>query len=164
MQNQSDFIVKLVVDAWLGQVKRVDGILEEMKDEQLQQEIAPGKNSGLYLIGHLAAIHDAMLPLLNFRQKLHPELDDVFIKNPDRSGLPKPPAKQIRQYWKEINDMLESYFQKMNTDDWLQRHESISPEDFSKQPHRNKLNVLLNRTNHLSNHLGQLLLLRKKGN
>jgi len=67
MQNQSDFIVKLVVDAWLGQVKRVDGILEEMKDEQLQQEIAPGKNSGLYLIGHLAAIHDAMLPLLNFR-------------------------------------------------------------------------------------------------
>jgi len=164
MQNQSDFIVKLVVDAWLGQVKRVDGILEEMKDEQLQQEIAPGKNSGLYLIGHLVAIHDAMLPLLNFRQKLHPELDDVFIKNPDRSGLPKPPAKQIRQYWKEINDMLESYFQKMNTDDWLQRHESISPEDFSKQPHRNKLNVLLNRTNHLSNHLGQLLLLRKKEN
>ena len=164
MQNQSDFIVKLVVDAWLGQVKRVDGILEEMNDEQLQQEIAPGKNSGLYLIGHLAAIHDAMLPLLNFRQKLHPELDDVFIKNPDRSGLPKPPAKQIRQYWKEINDMLESYFQKMNTDDWLQRHESISPEDFSKQPYRNKLNVLLNRTNHLSNHLGQLLLLRKKEN
>ena len=164
MQNQSDFIVKLVVDAWLGQVKRVDGILEEMNDEQLQQEIAPGKNSGLYLIGHLAAIHDAMLPLLTFRQKLHPELDDVFIKNPDRSGLPKPPAKQIRQYWKEINDVLESYFQKMNTDDWLQRHESISPEDFSKQPHRNKLNVLLNRTNHLSNHLGQLLLLRKKGN
>jgi hypothetical protein len=43
MQNQSDFIVKLVVDAWLGQVKRVDGILEEMKDEQLQQEIAPEK-------------------------------------------------------------------------------------------------------------------------
>ena len=164
MQNQSDFIVKLVVDAWLGQVKRVDGILEEMNDEQLQQEIAPGKNSGLYLIGHLVAIHDAMLPLLNFRQKLHPELDDVFIKNPDRSGLPKPPAKQIRQYWKEINDVLESYFQKMNTDDWLQRHESISPEDFSKQPHRNKLNVLLNRTNHLSNHLGQLLLLRKKEN
>src|SRR5689334_7083818 len=142
MQNQSDFIVKLVVDAWLGQVKRVDGILEEMNDGQLQQEIAPGKNSGLYLIGHLAAIHDAMLPLLNFRQKLHPELDDVFIKNPDRSGLPNAPAKQIRRYWKEINDVLESYFQKMNTDDWLQRHESISPEDFSKQPHRNKLNVL----------------------
>jgi hypothetical protein len=62
-------IVKLVVDAWLGQVKRVDGILEEMNDEQLQQEIAPGKNSGLYLIGHLAAIHDAMLPLLKFPAK-----------------------------------------------------------------------------------------------
>lgn len=162
MQNQSDFIVKLIVDAWLGQVKRVDSLLEEMNDEQLQQEIAPSKNSGLYLIGHLAAIHDAMLPLLNFRQKLHPELDEVFIKNPDKSGLSKPPAKKIREYWKEINDVLESYFQKMNTDDWLQKHEAISAEDFATQPHRNKLNVLLNRTNHLSNHLGQLLLLRKK--
>src|ERR1043166_3093656 len=120
MQNQSDFIVKLNVDAWLGQVKRVDGLLEEMNDEQLQQEIAPAKNSGLYLIGHLAAIHDAMLPLLNFQQKLHPELDEVFIKNPDRSGIPKPSAQKIREYWKEINDVLESYFQKMNTNDWLQ--------------------------------------------
>jgi len=164
MQNQSDFIVKLIVDAWLGQVNRVDKLLEEMSDEQLQQEIAPGKNSGVYLIGHLAAVHDAIMPLLNFRQKLHPELEEVFIKNPDKSGLSKPPVKQIRAYWKEINDALQSHFLKMDTNDWLQRHEAISAEDFIKEPHRNKLNVLLNRTNHLANHIGQLLLLRKKGN
>ena len=162
MQNQSDFIVKLIVDAWLGQVSRVNQLLQEMNDEQLQQEIAPGKNSGLYLIGHLAAIHDAILPLLNLGQKLHPELEDIFVKSPDKSGLEKPAVKQIRQYWKEINDELESHFKNMRTDEWLQRHESISAADFVNQPHRNKLNVLLNRTNHLSNHLGQLLLLKKK--
>src|SRR3954463_13553533 len=101
MQNQSDFIVKLIVDAWLGQVKRVDSLLQEMSDEQLQQEIAPGKNSGVYLIGHLAAIHDAMLTILNLGQKLHPELDEIFVKNPDRSGLSTPPVTEIRQSWKQ---------------------------------------------------------------
>jgi len=36
---------------------------------------------------------------------------------------------------------------------------AVSDEDFSKEPHRNKLNVIINRTNHMSYHLGQLILL-----
>ena len=160
MQTQPDFIVKLVLDAWLGQIARVDKLLSELNDEQLEREIAPGRNSGVYLIGHLAAIHDAMLPLLELGPELHPELEDVFIKNPDKSALQKPSIKLIREYWKEINTALDSHFQKMNTADWLKKHAIVSDEDFAKQPHRNKLNVLLSRTNHVANHLGQLLLLK----
>ena len=150
MQTQPDFIVKLVLDAWLGQIARVDKLLSELNDEQLEREIAPGRNSGVYLIGHLAAIHDAMLPLLELGPELHP----------DKSALQKPPLKLIREYWKEINTALDSHFQKMNTADWLKKHAIVSDEDFAKQPHRNKLNVLLSRTNHVANHLGQLLLLK----
>jgi hypothetical protein len=47
----------------------------------------------------------------------------------------------------------------MSTADWLDRHMSISAEDFKREPMRNKLNVLINRTNHESYHLGQLMLL-----
>ncbi|MBS1573710.1 MAG: DinB family protein [Bacteroidetes bacterium] len=162
MQNQSDFIVKLIVDAWLGHIKKVDALLADWSDEQLYQEIAPGKNSGIYLIGHLAAVHDAMLPILELGQKRHPELEEIFVTNPDKSGLQKPSAVLIRQYWKEINDILESHFLKMNANDWLQKHTIVSAEEFATQPHRNKLNVLINRTNHLANHLGQLLLLKSK--
>ena len=161
MEKQEDFIAKLIIDAWLGQVKRVNALLNELSDEQLQEEIAPGKNSGWYLVGHLAAIHDAMLPLLNLGQRNHPELEEIFIKNPDKSSLQKPAVTLVRQYWKEANDILENHFLKMTTADWLQKHTSVSEEDFTKQPHRNKLNVLLTRTNHLSNHYGQLLLLKK---
>jgi hypothetical protein len=160
MQTQSDFIVKLVLDAWTGQISRVDKLLSELNDEQLQRAIAPGRNSGVYLIGHLAAIHDAMLPLLELGPKLHPELEDIFIKNPDKSGLQKPSFTLVRQYWKEINAALDLHFQKMSTADWLKKHTIVSDEDFAKQPHRNKLNVLLSRTNHVSNHYGQLLLLK----
>lgn len=162
MQNQSDFIVKLIVDAWLGQIKRVDALLAEWSDDQLQKEVAPGKNSALYLIGHLAAIHDAMLSILEVGSKQQPELYEIFVQNPDKSALQKPSIAFVRQYWKQVNDLLESHFLKMSTADWLQKHTLVSAEDFAKQPHRNKLNVLISRTNHVSNHLGQLLLLKDK--
>ncbi|MGC4035527.1 MAG: DinB family protein [Chitinophagaceae bacterium] len=161
MQSQ-DFIIKQVLEAWYIHIKRVDSLLRELSDEQLLSEIAPGKNTGLYLVGHLAAVHDSMLPLLDLDKKLHPELEEVFIKNPDKSGLQKPTVDTVKKNWKEINDQLEGYFSKMRGEDWLKRHMSISEEDFIKEPHRNKLNVLLSRTNHVANHFGQLLLLKKK--
>lgn len=43
-----------------------------------------------------------------------------------------------------------------------QKHSAVSEEDFAKEPHRNKLNLLLNRTNHLSYHHGQLVFLKEK--
>jgi hypothetical protein len=36
----------------------------------------------------------------------------------------------------------------------------ISEQDFAKEPMRNKLNVLINRTNHLAYHYGQLRLIK----
>lgn len=163
MQNRESFIVKLAVDAWFGQIKRVDNLLDELSDEQLLQEIAPGKNSGVYLVGHLAAIHDAMLPLLSLGQKMRPELEEIFINNPDKSPIKKPATSLLRQYWKDANTTLEKHFIKMTTDEWLQKHTAVSEEDFIKQPHRNKLNVLISRTVHVANHYGQMLLLKKGG-
>jgi len=40
-------------------------------------------------------------------------------------------------------------------DEWFAKHSAVSAEDFAKEPHRNKLNILVNRTNHHSYHLGQ---------
>jgi hypothetical protein len=50
----------------------------------------------------------------------------------------------------------------MDSKTWFERHTSVSEEDFLKEPHRNKLNVLLNRTNHQSYHFGQMILLQAK--
>ena len=39
---------------------------------------------------------------------------------------------------------------KMEPEAWFARHESMTDADFEKDPTRNKLAVLVNRTNHLS--------------
>jgi len=160
MSNQEEFITKLVLDAWNGQLSRADKFFKANTDEQLQIEVAPSRNTGVYLLGHLTAVHDAMFPLLGIGEKFHPELDSPFIKNPDKAGIERPDVKNLRDYWKEVNEKLSEKLASFTAQDWLLRHNAVTEEDFKKEPHRNKLNVLLSRTNHIAYHLGQLAFLK----
>ena len=120
--------------------------------------MAPGKNRVIYLWGHLIAIHDAMFPILGLGPRLHPDLDAIFVDNPDKAVAEIPSAGQLKQYWDEVNGELFSQFQNLSPDEWLLRHRAMSEEDYAKDPARNRLAVLLNRTNHLSYHVGQVTL------
>jgi hypothetical protein len=43
----------------------------------------------------------------------------------------------------------------------LQKHTAVSDADFAKEPHRNRLSVVLNRAGHVQYHLGQLVWFKK---
>lgn len=159
--NQQELIIKMALDAWNVHISRTDKLFNELTDEQLANEVAPDRNTGVYLLGHLAAVHDGLFPLLGLGEKLYPQLEDIFIKNPDKSGMEKPATKDLRNYWVEVNKKLSQHFNQLTAEEWFQKHTTVSAEDFAKEPHRNKLNVLINRTNHLANHLGQLVFLKK---
>src|SRR5437870_3049747 len=107
MTNQ--LIIKMVLDTWYSKIKEVDNIFNNLTVEQLQNKVAPDRNSGLYLLGHLTAVHDRMLPLLNLGEQLYPQLNDIFITNPEKSNAQAPSAKELRQYWKNINSTLETH-------------------------------------------------------
>ncbi|OCX52753.1 hypothetical protein BEL04_14165 [Mucilaginibacter sp. PPCGB 2223] len=156
MNDQTALFVKMALDGWNTQNKRFTDLINKLSDEQLHAETAPGRNSGIYLLGHLAAVNDAMLPLFGFGQRLHPEWEEVFLRNPDKSGLPKPPVAELKAELEKINAQLHLNFAKMQPQEWLGKHAAVSAEDFANEPHRNKLNVLLNRTSHMAYHLGQM--------
>lgn len=158
---ETSLFIKMAVSAWKQQNERVDKLLDKLSDEQLKGDIAPGKNSGTYLLGHLVAVNDNLLPLFGFSDKLYPELQNIFLTNPDKSGLVQPAVADLRKYWHEVNRKLVQHIDAMQPAEWFTRHSAVSAEDFAKEPHRNKLNVLLNRTTHQSYHLGQLVLLQK---
>ena len=158
--TQLNLVVKMALSAWESQNKYLTKLIDSLSDEQLMKEIAPGRNTGIYLLGHLIAVSDALFPLLGFSDRLYPELDEVFIKNPDKSGLPMPAIADLKEKLEAVNAKLETVFQTTSVDEWLERHTAVSAEDFANEPHRNKLNVLLNRTGHMANHIGQMLLLK----
>ncbi len=157
--NSNQIIVKMIFDRWYSLLEKFDAVLDSITDEQLQKEIAPNKNRGIYLLGHLLVIHDDMLPILDFGDKMYPELNQTF-KSPDKSVKEIPSAKELRVFWKNSNAVLSQKMDSIQPEEWFQKHTSVSAEDFIKEPHRNKLNIIITRTTHLSYHLGQFVLLK----
>jgi uncharacterized damage-inducible protein DinB len=153
--------VQVAINSWRLAVERANRIFSSLTEDELLKEVAPGKNRLVYLWGHLTAIDDAMLPILGLGNRLHPELDAIFVSSPDKTGTQLPPVGELRKYWDEVNAKLFSQFATLSADEWLQRHYAMSEEDYAKDPTRNRLAVLLSRTNHMSYHLGQMTLALK---
>lgn len=154
----NELFVTTVVASWKQIINRLDERLAPLNDEQLQKQVAPNKNRLLYLLGHLTAVHDRMLPLLGIGDRLHPELDDAYITNPDQTISDPLSAADLKKAWSEVNAAVTSAVEKFSADDWLKKHTAVSDEDFAQNPTRNRVAVFLSRTNHASFHTGQVAL------
>jgi hypothetical protein len=159
--NPNTQLIATAMQAWRLTIDRTSKTLSSFTDDELQLEVAPGKNRLYYLVGHLAATHDRLFPLLRLGERLHPELDSQFLETPDRKflGDEVPPA-DLRTIWSEVNQKLIEAFEFLQPHEWLQRHSSVSEEDFAKEPLRNRLAVLISRLSHAAYHEGQMRLVR----
>ena len=156
-------MVRNAVSSWKQWVAQIDKTIGGFGDEELQREVAPGRNRLYYLLGHLTAVHDRLFATLRIGKRLHPELDEEFIVKADKTDLDDElPAGELRAAWREVNEKLTAAMEKLSAEEWLERHDSVSPEDFAKEPHRNRLAVLLSRTTHAAMHEGQMRLAPKE--
>lgn len=102
-----------------------------------------------------------MLPLLGIGDRLHPELDAPFLQEADNTATPMPTAATLAAQWAEVNGALQAGFDRFTPADWSARHTAMSDADFTANPLRNRLAVLLSRTGHVAYHLGQCALAPK---
>jgi hypothetical protein len=157
MTNE-ELLSNAALKSWKLVLGQFDKGLAARTDEQLQQPVAPGKNRVFYLLGHLTAVHDRLLPMLFIGERLHPELDETYITNPDKALSDPVSAADLRKAWSTINAQLTAALENFTPQDWLRRHSAASDTDFAADPTRNRLAVVLSRTNHLSFHTGQIVL------
>src|SRR5437762_8138569 len=132
--TQQALFIKMVIAEWDKQNNNFNKFLSSLTDKQLSKEIAPGKNTGIYLLGHLIAISDAILPLLAFGEKLFPHLENIFIKNSDKSGLEMPSVGELKEKLNTVNAELSKHIRSAAPEDWFKKHMAVSDEDFSKEP------------------------------
>jgi hypothetical protein len=148
-------LIDSALRSWRSNVDRAGKLFGNLSQEQLLQEVAPGKNRLIYLWGHLAAVNDAAIPLLGFGPRIHPELDLMFVSNPDRTVPTILSGEDLKIIWEETSQILWAGFSNLSVADWLQKHGAVSEEDFLREPHRNRYAILLGRTAHIAYHLGQ---------
>jgi hypothetical protein len=146
------------LNSWKLVIGRFDKNLMALTDEQLQKQVAPGKNRLFYLVGHLTAVHDRMLPMLGIGERLYPELDEPFITNPDKALADSISTSDLKEAWTAVNQKLTAAFERFTPEDWVQKHTAVSDDDFAKDATRNRIAVVMSRTNHASFHMGQAVL------
>jgi hypothetical protein len=155
---------KLIIDqcvkAWEQRVAQATKLFESLGDWAMDTEVAPGRNKVVYIIGHLLVVHDRMAEGMELGERSHAELDHLFIDAQQPDAV-YPETAQLKESWDKLHQFINQKINAMTTEEWLARHIYVTPEEFATQPERNKLNLLISRTNHLSSHNGQLLLVKR---
>jgi len=159
--SQNALLTGTAVNLWNQIIERAGKTLDAFTDDQLQLEVAPGKNRVFYVLGHLTAAHDQLLPLLRLGERRYPQLD-VFLNQPDRAQSDPISAADLRKAWAEVNQAITAAVSTLTPEQWLERHSAISEEDFTREPHRNRLSVFASRTTHAAYHHGQVRLVQPK--
>ena len=153
-----ELMIQSVLRNWETTIMRLSTLFDGLSEAEFYQEIAPGRNRIIYVLGDQTALNDRVRQNHGFGTRDHPELDDVFIKNPDRVLEVNPSVADLKSFWEEVNRRLDNGMRSLIPEQWVARHRSVSDEDFAKDPTWSRLNVVLNRTNHAAYHLGQLML------
>ena|SRR5687768_4254418 len=157
--TQISLFLQMALKQWEGSCNRAEKILKLTTSEKYVSKVAPGSNTVAWVFGHLTWVHDNMHTLLDFREPLFPALNET-LSNKAKLVHEVISQEDLSIMWKEVNGSLYDTFLVLSADQWLAKHTAVSNEDFLREPHRNKLNVLLNRTAHLNHHLGQLALIK----
>jgi hypothetical protein len=154
-------LVDSALRSWRSNMDRASKAFGSLTEEELGLEVAPSRNRLIYIWGHLTAFNDGILPLFAFGPRRHPELDKIFVSQPDRAVSQIPGGPELNEIWTQLDAVLWAEFQKLSPSEWLQRHQNVSAEEFVREPHRNRYASLLGRTAHLAYHYGQAILTKR---
>jgi hypothetical protein len=158
--DQQQLFVKMGLASWNLQIARAEKVFNAFTDEQFYSPVAPGKNRIIYLYGHLATYHDALKETLGLGKYDKPEFGVLFLKEADNATTVLPTLAELKNYWEKVHAELNELFVNLPAAEWFKRHNAMTDEDFTKDPSRNKLSVLLNRANHVAYHIGQVNLVK----
>src|SRR6201999_96761 len=62
--TSEELLGNAALKSWNQVLGRFNKEIAALTDEQFQKRVAPGKNRLFYLLGHLTAVHDRLLPML----------------------------------------------------------------------------------------------------
>lgn len=147
-----------------GVVSWIDLYLGRLTDDDLREEIAPGRNHGIWLLAHLIASDDDLAIYLGRGAELFPEYQGVYSQG--RPLVPVhecPPVALLREQWRQVcakNNELLGDMRDMELDEPHCRLQGAAEDDVFKT----KGGCILNWTLHQQYHCGQLgVLLGQRG-
>jgi uncharacterized damage-inducible protein DinB len=162
MENQQTAqVIRQIINFWEANNKNITNFFNKHTNDVYAGQVAPGRNSGTYLLAHLVAVSDGLFTILGLGERIYPELE-IFVGESESNITYTANIVELKAKWETVNSKLAAAFAEKTPEWWLDRHMSVSEADFALDPNRNKLNVLLSRASHENYHRGQLVFLNEK--
>ena len=143
---------------WSTYNARMKKLFDTLDDAHFYQPIAEGSNSPSWILGHLVDTEDGLLKILGISERLFPDLEKIYHHERGSNQTGHLTKQELLTKWQVVSAALDKAFRSWSEAEWMSRHTLVSEEDFKKEPHRNKLNVVLTRLAHKASHLGQIAL------
>ncbi len=131
-------------------------MIDAISEQNFNTPITANGNSPSWLFGHLADTDDKLLELFGIGKRMFPELETIYHHERGSNQKGHLSKEELTTKWNAISAELDRAFKSWSENDWMSRHTAVSEEDFKKEPHRNRLNVMLGRVSHKASHLGQV--------
>ncbi len=142
----------------------VNMFLKKLSDDDLKLEIAPGRNHGVWLLGHLIVSDDDLSLYMGKDPMLYPEYSDIFgPKSILKPAEEYPAVKILREQWNNVIEKNIKIYSELTDEELAEPHAMVKgniEDDYFKT----KENCAINWLNHQMYEAGQLgILYRNSG-
>ncbi len=137
-----------------------DWIIRSLSDDELKKEISPGKNHGIWLLGHLITCEDDFALFMGKGEITYSLYHDLFAEETVLQPVENyPPISEMREKWKEMLAKNRKIYDELKDEELEENHAQRKGEDdFCKT----KEDVTVHWQLHLMYHAGQLSVLIPK--
>lgn len=119
---------------WELTISWINGSLKMLSNDDLKESILPGKNHGVWILGHLIESEDELSTFLGKGSMLFPSYLDLFGQGSKLQPLESyPPIEELRSHWKNVISKNETMLKEMKDSELEEPHCQRSenePNDF----------------------------------
>lgn len=152
-------VVKKFAEQFEAMVEWVNGNIDPLTDDELKLEIAPGKNHGVWILGHLIASDDDFSVFMEKGDLLYPEYYELFGQGSKLLSVENYPSVQLlRKQWKSVVEKNRKIYADLTDEELNEPHgrmQSPPEKDFFKTKQR----IIYFWQLHQMYHAGQLSIL-----
>jgi len=137
----------------------VNWILQSLSKEDFESEIAPGKNHGVWIFGHLIACEDDFVLFIGKGKIEYPEYQTMFAEGSKLLPVENyPSVSELKEKWNKLVSRNKKIYDELNDDELNEPQAQIEVNDFWKT----KEDIAVHWQHHVMYHAGQLALLVRK--
>ncbi len=134
-------------------------VLRSLSDDDLRHNISPGRNHGIWILGHVVWSQDHLAQYLGQGGFSYPDLVPLFASGTELRGLEHyPSAAELRALWPLICAKNAAIIADLS-DDQLDDYHAMIEGDPEQDYFKTKENCIINWTLHELYHFGQLAML-----